>query len=415
MKLVAKGCLISLATGVALVIGGCFYILSDHYEKFADFDCGANRHIRVNICHSFEYSTGDYEVWEGRRRVVGPSSMHLTESELRRMTLYALQTRDGSIAVVLAKERPYEIFVLHDFVSGDSWPRLDGDYGSDRMVEGWRRRQAMRERLEADHPEISFTAMLRDHAYLSARDSLDLSDTRVTGPQLAVLTNYPGIVSLDLSNTPFSNDDMAHLRGLTNLICLRLWYTAVTDEGLAQLRDMKALRRLILWNTAITEAGLRHLEGLPELAEIELPEDIQYTDAGVAALSRIPALKYADLDRAQISDESLTNLLALTHIWSLELRDTGVSDKALEVIERIPTIGYLLLDGARITDAGLDHLVRLKELSYLSLSRTAITDAGLQKLAALPKLGTLHVDETAVTPAAITNLKTARPGLTIYN
>ena len=54
------------------------------------------------------------------------------------------------------------------------------------------------------------------------------------------------------------------------------------------------------------------------------------------------------------------------------------------------TLRELQLNDAQIDDEGMDHLAALTELEVLNISGTRITDAGLQKLQPLGRLRNIY-------------------------
>ena len=106
--------------------------------------------------------------------------------------------------------------------------------------------------------------------------------------------------SLWLSNV--TDTDLALLAPFTQwgaLEELRLLddYTAdseVTDAGLAHLTGLTALRVLWIRDTPVTDAGLAHLSGLTALQRLAL-SDTQVTDGGVAELQK--ALPNCEISR----------------------------------------------------------------------------------------------------------------------
>ena len=59
----------------------------------------------------------------------------------------------------------------------------------------------------------------------------------------------------------------------------------VTDANLAHLTGLTALKKLGLGGTQVTDAGLAHLAGLTALEELDLADN-QVTDVGVAELQQ---------------------------------------------------------------------------------------------------------------------------------
>jgi eukaryotic-like serine/threonine-protein kinase len=159
-----------------------------------------------------------------------------------------------------------------------------------------------------------------------------------------------------------------------------LQQSAVTDAGLAHLRGLTALKTLSLRVTAVTDAGMQHLNGLTGLEELLL-------------------------DATRVSDAGLAHVRFLTTLKTLNLTNTLVTDEGLGQIESLNNLEALWLDGDHVTDAGLVHLKALKNLHILSLFLTRVTDAGLSHLEDLPKLDVLSLRGTRVTDAGLVHLR----------
>jgi len=374
-----------------VLVGGCWLLfVTLERRTIVTLDCGSGRRIRISMYEPvFEPPYPVYDVWDTNGKVVDEHFLLDLPDDPDDLTYKVLLTQDRQIAGVVSDNDPYEVFILHDFASDESWPR-DDNYGADNLVVGWRKRQALRERLEKDHPEIGVDAKLTDKTYLAGREYLDLSDSRVTGKQLAHLRGYPRLTYLNLTNTTVSDRDMVHVGTLTQLTGLSLWHTKITDEGLKHLAGLQQLESLNLSNTRITEEGLAHLANFPKLSWLDLPRDLRITDRGVLHLSRLRSLEALDLRNAQITDDSLRYLSDMEELWSL------------------------CLMGSTITDDALIHVVRIPKLRDLGLSRCAITDAGLLRLKSFPSLASVSLWDTNLSDAAVAELQAAKPNLTIY-
>lgn len=97
----------------------------------------------------------------------------------------------------------------------------------------------------------------------------------------------------------------------------------------------------------------------------------------------------------EITNSQLKVLRELSHLRTLRLDRTKISDDGLLELERLSGLKTLDLSQTKITDAGLQVLLGFTELESLSLNFTGrdfggqITDDGIVKLAALPNLRTL--------------------------
>jgi hypothetical protein len=98
----------------------------------------------------------------------------------------------------------------------------------------------------------------------------------------------------------------------------------------------------------------------------------------------------------------------------LDLSNTAVTDAGLAALSRLPSLEKLSLGGTSVTDAGVKEVVQIERLRELELVSTNITDAGLKDLARLKGLRKLIVGgDSDVTRAAGADLKRALPGLSL--
>lgn len=116
----------------------------------------------------------------------------------------------------------------------------------------------------------------------------------------------------------------------------------------------------------------------------------------------------ARLAGESFGDEELAQLAPIAAaIHRLDLGGTKVTDAGLARLATMPALRQLRLDRTQITDEGLSHLTGLPRLESLNLHTTAVTDVGIATLAGLPKLRRLYVWQTAVTRDATAALAEA--------
>jgi hypothetical protein len=88
-------------------------------------------------------------------------------------------------------------------------------------------------------------------------------------------------------------------------------------------------------------------------------------------------------------------------------------DQTLESVGRLSHLESLWLNGTAVTDAGMVHLKGMSRLSDLTLGAVGVTDAGLAQLTGLSNLRTLHVTGSRVTDTGVLALEEALPRLQI--
>jgi len=126
-------------------------------------------------------------------------------------------------------------------------------------------------------------------------------------------------------------------------------------------------------------ADIVQLEDWPELWWLNLDENTQVTDAGLAHLSRLNRLEQLGLDGTKVSDDGLVHLRGLSQLRWLGLARTQVTKAGLADLESLPQLESLELGGKEVTDAWLFSLERLPHLRELHLVGTKITHEGVKR------------------------------------
>jgi hypothetical protein len=209
---------------------------------------------------------------------------------------------------------------------------------------------------------------------------VDLSDCKISGPELAALTKCPNLLVVYLDGTSISDDGMRHVAELKKLRWLDLTDTKVTDAGLAQLAALKELRVLKAGRAGvasdkeksarITDDGLSALTKLSGLRELDLSGSA-ITLATAKGLSGLKNLRRLTLDRAAVSDAGLRTLAELPALERLSLVDTYLTGSGFKELARMPKLRDIDLTDARVTDAGAAGLGTLKQILKLELATPA--------------------------------------------
>ncbi len=125
-----------------------------------------------------------------------------------------------------------------------------------------------------------------------------------------------------------------------------------TDADLRLLHNLPELREVMIWRdgegrpgsegaAAPTDADLELLATLTQVETLRLGGwSAPFTDAGVARLARMPALRRLDLIQAQ-----------------------GITDAAMKSVASMPALESLAITYTKISDAGLTHLVASESLT----------------------------------------------------
>lgn len=124
-----------------------------------------------------------------------------------------------------------------------------------------------------------------------------LSFLRVSDGALAALPQFPALTALVPMDV--QDDAFRHVGKCANLE--RLWCMYCRDTGdraTEYLAGLKRLRTYYAGKTLITDRSLELLAGIESLEEIELWQTARITNAGLAALARLPRLRKISFDGA---------------------------------------------------------------------------------------------------------------------
>ena len=146
---------------------------------------------------------------------------------------------------------------------------------------------------------------------------------------------------------------------------------AVSDAGLAHLAEIPAIRELYLDSQNITDAGLRNLSGLASLEVLYLSTD-GISDAGLAHLGKLAKLRNLSVYSKAVTDAGYAGLAGLADIE--EIHVGGIShdlgDACLESMKGMTKLKELSVGGDALTDAGMAVIATFAELRKLRM-RTA--------------------------------------------
>lgn len=165
----------------------------------------------------------------------------------------------------------------------------------------------------------------------------------------------------------------------------------LTDAHMAMLKPLPALRMLNIARTPVGDEGLEAVAHFRRLRILAVGENT--TDAGIKHLQTLKNLVDLNLDRAGVTDEGLATLTSLQKLQILDLSSTRVSDRGLQILSQLPHLRSLVLGGA-ITDGAGPGLGSLSALEELDFSQTQITHTGLTFLSQLPRLRAITVNRT---------------------
>lgn len=233
--------------------------------------------------------------------------------------------------------------------------------------------------------------------------TLDLSDAGVTDLGLESLASLTHVTMVKLGNSdPKLVPDPARPRN------------AITDVGLSGLASLGELQALHLSGAAITDAGLARLRELPAMRELAL-DRTPIAGSGLSGWASIGLLMMVNLDDTLFSDSALASFRGAKSLHDLNLRRTRVAGPGLAHLAGLPLLENLALDGCPL---GRDALKFLggAPLVELSLADVPLVPADLAPLAdpgCLPRLRKINFRRTGIVEADVAAIRKARPGLKI--
>ncbi len=173
--------------------------------------------------------------------------------------------------------------------------------------------------------------------------SLDLGGAHLRDGDLAQLAALPALDTVSLRGSDVTDAGLADLRSVANLTAVDLRSTKTTEQGVLAL-PAERLTALHLTDSAVNARDLRWLPAMPKLQVFKL-NGLAMTDAALADLDFLPALRHLELDRTAVTDEGLRRFLEHNpSVQRVELRDTAVTPAAIaELAGSHP--GLELVDG----------------------------------------------------------------------
>lgn len=106
-----------------------------------------------------------------------------------------------------------------------------------------------------------------------------------------------------------------------------------------------------------------------------------------------------------ITDNGLTKSMpSFTNLHRLILSGSRVTDAGLKAVTAVPAMHTIILRGCGITDKSAATVAEFKKLIHLDLSNTRFGDEGVKAVAGHPDLTELHLENTLVTDEGIAPL-----------
>ncbi len=130
--------------------------------------------------------------------------------------------------------------------------------------------------------------------------------------------------------------------------------TRCTEKGLVALKELPNLRRLILSKSEMTAARVNAIGQCRELRDVRLPGS-GLSDVEVAGLKKLTLLESLDVsDNPQFTDKGLAAIKTLDRLRALYLAKTGITDKGLIELKGLEGLRTLYVGSTKVTPNAAD-------------------------------------------------------------
>jgi len=206
-----------------------------------------------------------------------------------------------------------------------------------------------------------------------------------------------------------AGDRFPEVAGIFRVCAVDFSHADITDDDLLLLDGLGASVDLILTNASVTDSAIESLLALhsSHINSLSL-SGTKITDKALQRLHGLPDLTGLDLSHTSITDTGIKSLLPLASLLTLRVSATRIGDEGLRHIGKsfgASQLKWLELDlsGTAITDEGLPRLLGLR-FDKLDLSNTRITDRGLLLLQDTESIRELYLANTQITDQGVEHL-----------
>ncbi len=259
--------------------------------------------------------------------------------------------------------------------------------------------------VQADIIDLKRKVADLESQLLAARRSIESMNRENVSNAVAVLEDNGANVSLDesghvvtvdLTQFPVDDETFAHLRFFSNIRELSVSGPWVTPAMFDVVGQLTTLQQVDFSKTIANTSILEKLTGLRDLKYIQLfRADID--DDSMRVLSQFENLEQIRCGQTRIGDEGLQHLQNLTSLRAIDLSDCNrVSDQGLEHLSQLPDLKFVKVWGPQVGDPGMAHVAKMASLEVLGLNDTQVTDEGIRQLAVLNRLKELHLVRTRI-------------------
>jgi hypothetical protein len=239
-------------------------------------------------------------------------------------------------------------------------------------------------------------------AHLPSMRSLDVYCQDVTGKGLAAVQSLPDLMSLTLAMRNIDARCLENLHGLAKLVRLNL-ETPVSEETMKSLVGLDGLTGLSV--RGVSDAGLQYIGQLPQLKNLGISGNSDFTGAGLKHLAGATQLESLSISDAQsFTGDGLQQLAELTSLRSLSFTGTGVMGPAIAHLTRLPALEELTMLLVPLSKEGIQHVGEAKQLKRLTIQDSTLLDDDLKYLADLPQLESLVLKDNGISDEGLVHL-----------
>lgn len=125
--------------------------------------------------------------------------------------------------------------------------------------------------------------------------------------------------------------------------------TRCTEKGLNALKELPHLRRLVLSKSELTLSQAGAIAGCKELRDLRIP-GAGLSDFELSSLKKLTLLEQLDLsENAQVTDKGMATVKTFERLRALYLAKTSITDKGLAELKGLDGLRTLFVGGTKVT------------------------------------------------------------------
>lgn len=187
---------------------------------------------------------------------------------------------------------------------------------------------------------------------------------------------------LSITKIPLITVKLAQRLSCLRVRQLRLWCN-ITRRAMRQVIRMPGLHTL----DVLCVSGPSYLANFRDAQDLEIFRASHgMTDSDLLEVTQCARLRELAAQNAELSHASMSAILSLPGLTSLDLEATRFDDNMAKRTSRSKTIKSLEIGETRITRIGFEYLVQMEQLHSLDLWATDLKERDLRLLVNLPNL-----------------------------